>query len=99
MNMQIDVSKVKIGVVGAGSWGTALANLLALKGFNIDLWVFEKEVKDQIEAYRENKVFLPGVSISDHIRPSNDIEAVVKTPLKMGSENLYTSTCQRCFLM
>jgi len=78
VNMQIDVSKVKIGVVGAGSWGTALTNLLALKGFKIDLWVFEKEVKDQIESYRENKVFLPGVSLSDHICPSNDIEAVVK---------------------
>jgi len=76
--MQIDVGKVKIGVVGAGSWGTALANLLALKGFKIDLWVFEKEVKDQIELYRENKVFLPGVSLSDQIYPSNDIEAVVK---------------------
>ena len=78
MNMQIDVRKVKIGVVGAGSWGTALANLLALKGFKIDLWVFEKEVKDQIESYRENKVFLPGISLSDQIYPSNDIETVVK---------------------
>jgi glycerol-3-phosphate dehydrogenase (NAD(P)+) len=78
VNMQIDVSKVKIGVVGAGSWGTALTNLLALKGFKIDLWVFEKEVKDQIESSRENKVFLPGVSLSDHICPSNDIESVVK---------------------
>jgi glycerol-3-phosphate dehydrogenase (NAD(P)+) len=76
--MQLDVGKVKIGVVGAGSWGTALANLLALKGFKIDLWVFEKEVKDQIESYRENKVFLPGISLSDQIYPSNDIEAVVK---------------------
>jgi glycerol-3-phosphate dehydrogenase (NAD(P)+) len=76
--MQIDVGKVKIGVVGAGSWGTALTNLLAFKGFKIDLWVFEKEVKDQIESYRENKVFLPGVSLSDQIYPSNDIETVVK---------------------
>jgi glycerol-3-phosphate dehydrogenase (NAD(P)+) len=78
LNMQIDVGKVKIGVVGAGSWGTALTNLLAFKGFKIDLWVFEKEVKDQIESYRENKVFLPGVSLSDQIYPSNDIETVVK---------------------
>ncbi|MDH3838007.1 MAG: hypothetical protein OET57_14780, partial [Desulfobacteraceae bacterium] len=78
VNMQIDVNKVKIGVVGAGSWGTALTNLLASKGFKIDLWVFEKEVKEQIESYRENKVFLPGISLSDHISPSNDIETVVK---------------------
>ncbi len=78
MNIQIDVRKLKIGVVGAGSWGTALTNLLALKGFKIDLWVFEKEVIDQIESSRENKFFLPGVSLSDHIYPSNDIEKVVK---------------------
>ena len=59
MNIQVDMNKIKIGVVGAGSWGTALANLLALKGFKIDLWVFEKEVKEQIESSRENKVFSP----------------------------------------
>jgi glycerol-3-phosphate dehydrogenase (NAD(P)+) len=73
----IDVNAVKIGVVGAGSWGTALANLLGLKGYKIDLWVFEKEVKEQIQAYRENKVFLPGFPLSANIFPSNDISEVV----------------------
>jgi len=74
---KIDVSAVKIGVVGAGSWGTALADLLALKGFKVDLWVFEKEVKEQIEEYRENKVFLPGFQLSENLFPSNDIYKVV----------------------
>jgi glycerol-3-phosphate dehydrogenase (NAD(P)+) len=74
---RIDVSAVKIGVVGAGSWGTALADLLGLKGFKLDLWVFEDEVKEQIEAYRENKVFLPGFPLSANIFPSNDISEVV----------------------
>jgi len=74
---QIDVSAVKIGVVGAGSWGTALADLLALKGFKVDLWVFEKEIKEQIREYRENKVFLPGFQLSANIFPSNDIYEVV----------------------
>jgi glycerol-3-phosphate dehydrogenase (NAD(P)+) len=77
VNNEINTTKIKIGVVGAGSWGTALANLLALKGFKIDLWVFEKEVKDQIESFRENREFLPGVSLSDHIFPSNDMKDVV----------------------
>ena len=75
---QIDLTKTKIGVVGAGSWGTALANLLALKGFMIDLWAFEKEVKDHIESLKMNSEFLPGVVLSDRIIPSNDINAVVK---------------------
>ena len=77
MNKVDDISKTRIGVVGAGSWGTALANLLADKGFKIDFWVFEKEVKDQILEIKENKVFLPGVTLSSNLFPSNDIEDVV----------------------
>ena len=77
MKNPTDVNDVNIGVLGAGSWGTALANLLGLKGFKVDLWVFEKEVKEQIEAFRENKVFLPGFSLSANLFPSNDIAGVV----------------------
>ena len=44
----IDTNTIKIGVIGAGSWGTALANLMASKGLAIDMWVFEKEVLQQI---------------------------------------------------
>lgn len=77
MKEKLDVNKIKIGVVGAGSWGTALANLLGHKGFKIDLWVFEKDVKEQIESSRENQVFLPGVSLSRNIFPSNDLAGVV----------------------
>ncbi len=77
MKNPTDVNDVNIGVLGAGSWGTALANLLGLKGFKVDLWVFENEVKEQIEAFRENKVFLPGFSLSTNLFPSNDIAGVV----------------------
>jgi len=70
-------SKLKIGVVGAGSWGTALANLLACKGYAIDWWVFEKEVKDQIQQTGENSVFLPDVKLSSNLHPSNDLAEVV----------------------
>jgi len=73
----IDVSKLKIGVVGAGSWGTALANLLASKGYAIDWWVFEKEVNDQIRQSGENSVFLPGIKLSSNLLPSNDLAEVV----------------------
>jgi len=77
VNARLDVNKIRIGVLGAGSWGTALAGLLGSKGFKLNLWAFEKEVKDQIESYRENKMFLPGYSLSDNIFPSNDITEVV----------------------
>ena len=69
---------LRIGVVGAGSWGTALANLLACKGYRLDLWVFEPDVCRQIAKQHENKVFLPGVNLSPNLTPSNDLAAVVQ---------------------
>ncbi len=66
-----------IGVVGAGSWGTTLANLLAVKGYRVDLWVFEKDLVEIIEKEKENKYFLPGFKLSDNIYPSNSLEKVV----------------------
>jgi len=67
----------RIAVVGGGSWGTALANLLGENGFGVDLWVYETEIKEQIAGQRENVTFLPGVRLSDNLTPSNDLEAVV----------------------
>jgi glycerol-3-phosphate dehydrogenase (NAD(P)+) len=76
MNSDVD-QDLKIGVVGAGSWGTALANLLACKGYPLDLWVFEPDVCRQIAKQHENKVYLPGITLSPNLRPTNDLEAVV----------------------
>ena len=72
------IDSLTIGVVGAGSWGTALANHLALKGYVIDLWVYEKEVKEQIENERRNHVFLPDAELSENIIPTNDIRTAVE---------------------
>jgi glycerol-3-phosphate dehydrogenase (NAD(P)+) len=72
-----DAGKLKIGVVGAGSWGTALANLLASKGYAVDWWVFEKEVNDQIRQSGENSIFLPDIKLSSNLHPSNDLIEVV----------------------
>lgn len=72
-NSEMNTPEIKIGVVGGGSWGTALANVLATKGLDIDLWVLEEEVKEQIETHRENQLFLPGVTLSPHLKPSNDL--------------------------
>ncbi len=71
------VESARIGVVGAGSWGTALASLLGMKGYPVELWVYEKEVKEAIAETHENKLFLPGIPLSENIVPSNDITDVV----------------------
>jgi glycerol-3-phosphate dehydrogenase (NAD(P)+) len=63
-----------MGVIGAGSWGTALANLLAEKGDRIDLWVREEEVHRQIREERINHLFLPGMKISPSVNPVRSFE-------------------------
>ncbi len=73
INDDLDTKKFQIGVVGGGSWGTALSNLLASKGYAIDMWVYEKDVKDQILETGENKIFLPDVKLSSNLHPTNDI--------------------------
>jgi len=77
VNSDINPENIKIGVVGAGSWGTALANLMASKGFAIDLWVYEKEVISQILESGENQFFLPDIKLSSNLKPLNDLAAVV----------------------
>ncbi len=67
---------VRIGVVGGGSWGTAIANHMALKGFDVDLWVREEEVYYQIKEKGINETFLPGIRLSDGIRPVRSFDEV-----------------------
>lgn len=67
---------VRIGVVGGGSWGTAIANHMALKGFDVDLWVREEEVCYQIKEKGINETFLPGIRLSDGIRPVQSFDEV-----------------------
>ena len=76
-NEKIDLNNINIGVVGAGSWGTALANLMASKGFGIDLWVYEEEVIGQILESGENQFFLPDIKLSPNLKPRNDLAEVV----------------------
>ena len=64
----------KISVIGSGSWGTAIAVLLALKGFDVKLWSYLKEESDNLIKYRENKPFLPGIILPDSITCSNSLE-------------------------
>ena len=77
MNHWSDKKDITIGVVGGGSWGTALANLLAGKGFPVDWWLFEPDLCRMIEEKHENTVFLPGVTLSSHLHPSNDLLRVI----------------------
>jgi glycerol-3-phosphate dehydrogenase (NAD(P)+) len=67
----------RIGVVGGGSWGTVLADLLAGKGYGVDLWVYEPELVEHINTRRENPLFLPGVALAPDLCASADLGRVV----------------------
>ncbi len=67
----------RIAVVGAGSWGTALAVMLAKKGIQVKLWVHSKRVYDQIAINRENTKYLPGVIIPGNVIPSQALDEVL----------------------
>ncbi|MDO3378207.1 NAD(P)H-dependent glycerol-3-phosphate dehydrogenase [Geoalkalibacter halelectricus] len=55
---------MKIAVIGAGSWGTTLADMLARKGFAVTLWAYEADLVERMRRARENDLYLPGVSLA-----------------------------------
>ncbi len=59
---------MKAGVIGAGAWGTALAQLLAADGPAVTLWALETEVVDAINGGQENPLYLPGIKLAPSIR-------------------------------
>jgi glycerol-3-phosphate dehydrogenase (NAD(P)+) len=68
----------KISVIGAGSWGTALAFLLGEKGHDVSLWVYEEELAAEMLSNRVNSKYLPDATLSENVRPSSDIKDVLK---------------------
>ncbi|MGE5893898.1 MAG: NAD(P)H-dependent glycerol-3-phosphate dehydrogenase [bacterium] len=63
-----------ITVIGAGSWGTAIAALLSKKGYPVTLWAFEKEVVQSIREKRVNHVFMPDVVLPDNLSVTNSFD-------------------------
>lgn len=68
---------MQCAVVGAGAWGTALADLLARNGHFVTLWAYEADVVDSINARHENVRFLAGHGIAHTVKAERDIAAAV----------------------
>ena len=64
---------MKLGIVGGGAWGTALAQVAAAGGEETLLWALEPEVVDSINQRHENVSFLPGVPLNSLIRATGDL--------------------------
>ena len=65
-------------VIGAGSWGTSLAILLALKGVKVRLWVYEAELAKTIREDRVNDIYLPGFRIPEAVIPMAALKEAVE---------------------
>ncbi|MCZ7687010.1 MAG: NAD(P)-dependent glycerol-3-phosphate dehydrogenase [Sandaracinaceae bacterium] len=67
------MTPVTAAVLGAGSWGTALAKLLAENGHRVRLWARRPEQADAIDGARENETYLPGFSLPENLRATSDL--------------------------
>lgn len=67
-----------ISVIGAGSWGTTLAILLADKGHHVKLWARREGLAHEIESKRENTQYLPGIKIPDNLITDHSLKNVLE---------------------
>lgn len=84
----------KVGVIGAGAWGTALAQVCARAGAEVLLYAREREVVTAIETTRENSPFLPGTRLDPAISATPSLEALSASDLILNvtpSQYLRTS--------
>lgn len=70
---------MKVTVLGAGSWGTTLALVLNQNNHLVTCWSFDKNDIEAIKKSKENKKFLPGITIPDSINFSNDLQASINS--------------------
>jgi len=86
----------RLAIIGAGSWGTALAIVLAPRFRNLRLWVYEQDLAARMAASRENDVYLPGCPLPPHVEITsglatalNDADIVLSVMPSHLVRNLY----------
>ena len=87
----------KVGVIGAGSWGTALSVLLHSNGHEVSVWSISQPEVDMLNAQHEHKDKLPGVKIPEEILITTDLEGTVrdKELLVLAVPSPYTRSTAR----
>lgn len=80
-----------VGIIGAGAWGTAVGNLLAQNGHDVELWSFERDVAEEINSSHRNSRYLPDVVVETSLRAAGDLSAVAagKEALVLAVPSLY----------
>lgn len=72
------MNQPSIGVVGAGAWGTALAQALAADGRIVRLWALEDGLADRINADHRNDLYLPSAQLSESIQATSDLASMAE---------------------
>ncbi len=70
--------KNNIGVVGGGSWGTTIANIIGDNHYQVNLWLRDKDVVDEINQKHENVKYLPGFSLSENIHATTELSEIAE---------------------
>ena len=68
-----EISGIRLGVVGAGAWGTALAQMLASDGRDVLIWALEPELVAEINTAHTNSLYLPSARLAPTIRATGDL--------------------------
>lgn len=68
----------KIGIVGAGAWGTSMAILQAKKGHDVEIWAYEKQTVKGINENHENQNFLPDIELPKNIKATHSLKKIVE---------------------
>ncbi len=76
--MQTPTGTEEFAVIGAGSWGTTLANLLAEKGHRVLLWCYESDLAERMQQTRVNDTYLPGHTLSENLSYGTDLQQAVQ---------------------
>lgn len=89
-----------VGVIGAGAWGTGLAQALARGGHKVQMWAREQDVVDGINKSHENKRYLPGYPLSSNMTASTNIKEVAsgKEFLILASPSIYLASTAKQLL-
>lgn len=68
--------KSKVGIIGAGAWGTAIAKAIAQNGNTVEIWSFEKEVADEINQKHKNSTYLSEVKLPATVKANTNLKEV-----------------------
>ena len=74
----------RIGVIGAGAWGTALAQALASDGSEVTIWAREPELVHEINTQRTNSMFLPSARLAANVRATSDLADLGDLPVLLA---------------